>query len=154
MAEKIVSTPRAASSQPSPLPPAFFDSNILVYAEDSADLVKQQKAIDLIMEYGRQRTGILSVQVLGEYFSAVTRKLRLDPAVARGQIEFYSRFRVVEPTVMDVLGAIDLHRLHSISYWDSLIIRCASRSGCSILLSEDMQHGRVVDGVRIVNPFL
>jgi len=154
MAKKIAPAPRPAGSQPPPLPPAFFDSSILVYAEDSADRVKQNKAIDLIMEHGRQRTGILSVQVLGEYFSAVTRKLRLDPALARSQVEFYSRFRVVEPTVTDVLGAIDLHRLHAISYWDSLIIRCASRSGCSILLSEDMQHGRVLDGVRIVNPFL
>jgi predicted nucleic acid-binding protein len=125
-----------------------------VYAEDRADRVKQEKAIDLIMEHGSQRSGVISIQVLGEYFSAVIRKLKLDPAVARSQVEFYSRFRVVEPTVMDVLGAIDLHRLHGISYWDSLILRCAKQSGCSVLLTEDMQHGQVIDGVRIVNPFL
>lgn len=154
MAKKIGIAPHGGSGHPSPLPLTFFDSNILVYAEDSADAVKQQKAISLILEHGRQRTGVLSVQVLGEYFSAVTRKLRLDPAVARAQVEFYSRFRVIEPTVVDVLGAIDLHRLHSISYWDSLIIRCAIQSGCSVLLSEDLQHGQNFDGVRIVNPFL
>jgi len=55
---------------------------------------------------------------------------------------------------MDVLAAIDLHRLHGFSYWDSLILQCARQSGCSVLLSEDMQNGQIVDGVKIVNPFL
>jgi predicted nucleic acid-binding protein len=136
------------------LPRTFLDSNILVYAEDSAYPGKQEKAIALILEHGRQRSGVVSLQVLGEYFSAVIRKLKLDPAVARSQVEFYSRFQVVEPAVKDVLVAIDLHRLHGFSYWDSLIICCARHSGCSVLLSEDMQHGKEIDGVKIVNPFL
>jgi predicted nucleic acid-binding protein len=136
------------------LPRTFFDSNILVYAEDKADSVKQERAIELILEHGRQRSGVVSLQVLGEYFFAVTRKVKLDPGVARSQVEFYSRFHLVEPTVNDVLAAIDLHRLCGFSYWDSLIVHCARQSGCSVLLSEDMQHGRVIDGVKIVNPFL
>ena len=136
------------------LPRTFMDYNVLVYAEDAAYPVKQERAIALILEHGQQRSAVVSLQVLGEYFSAVTRKLHLDPAIARSQVEFYSRFQVVEPTVADVLGAIDLHRFHGISYWDSLILRCAKQSGCSVLLSEDMQYGQVIDGVRIVNPFL
>ncbi len=135
------------------LPRTFLDSNVLVYAEDSAEPLKQKKAIGLILDHGRQRSGVVSLQVLGEYFSAVTRKLKLDPSVARSQVEFYSRFHVVEPTVADILAAIDLHRLHGFSYWDSLIIRCAQRSGCRVLLTENMQHGQVIDGVKIVNPF-
>jgi predicted nucleic acid-binding protein len=51
-------------------------------------------------------------------------------------------------------GAIDLHRLYGYAYWDSLVIRCALVSGCKVILSEDMQHGQVIDGLRIVNPFL
>jgi predicted nucleic acid-binding protein len=94
------------------------------------------------------------LQVLGEYFSAVIRKLKLDPGVARSQVEFYSRFHVVEPTIMDILAAIDLHRLRGFSYWDSLIVHCARQAGCTVLLTEDMQHGQVIDGVKIVNPFL
>ena len=132
----------------------FLDSNILVYAEDSAAPVKQKKAIDLIVEHGSKRTGVVSLQVLGEYFFAATRKIHLDPGTARSQVEFYSRFHLVEPTVSDVLAAIDLHRLHRFSYWDSLILQCAIRSGCRILLSEDMQHGQEFNGVKIVNPFL
>jgi predicted nucleic acid-binding protein len=132
----------------------FLDSNILLYADDSADLVKQKKAIALIVEHGRQRSGVVSLQVLGEYFHTATRKLRLDPGVARSQVEFYSRFPVVEPTVKDVFAAIDLQQLRGFSYWDSLIVQCARQSGCSVLLTEDMQHGQVVDGVKIVNPFI
>ena len=132
----------------------FLDSNILVYAEDSAAPVKQKKAIDLIVEHGSKRTGVVSLQVLGEYFFAATRKIHLDPGTARSQVEFYSRFHLVEPTVSDVLAAIDLHRLHRFSYWDSLILQCAIRSGCRVLLSEDMRSGPEFGGVKIVNPFL
>ena len=142
---------RAAASR---LPRTFFDSNILIYAEDAADPLKQMKAVELIVDHGRQRSGVLSVQVLGEYFSAVTRKLKLDPGVARSQVEFYSRFHVVEPTVADTLAAIDIHRLRGFSYWDSLIFHCARQAGCTVLLTEDLQNGQVIDGVRIVNPFV
>jgi predicted nucleic acid-binding protein len=154
MAAHIGAVGGAISGHRSRLPRTFLDSNILVYAEDSADSGKQQKAIDLIVEHGRQRSGVVSLQVLGEYFSAVSRKLKLDPGVARSQVEFYTRFHVVEPTVGDVLAAIDLHRLRGLSYWDSLIVHCARQAGCAVLLTEDMQHGQVIDGVKIVNPFL
>jgi predicted nucleic acid-binding protein len=137
-----------------PLPRTFLDSNILVYADDSADPVKQEIALNLVLEHGRQRSGIVSVSVLGEYFHAATRKLKLDASLARRQVEFYARFSVVEPNATDVLAAIDLHRLYGFSYWDSLVLRCASRSGCTVLLTEDLHHGQVIDGVRIVNPFL
>ena len=64
----------------------FLDSNILVYAEDSAAPVKQKKAFDLIVEHGSKRTGVVSLQVLGEYFFAATRKIHLDPGTARSQV--------------------------------------------------------------------
>jgi len=132
----------------------FFDSNILLYAEDSAFPGKQKKAVELIIQHRRQRTGVVSLQVLGEFFDVATRRLKLDPAVARAQAEFHSRFELVEPTLADAFGAFDLHRLYGYRYWDSLVIRCALISGCKMLLSEDMQHGHVIDGLRIVNPFL
>jgi predicted nucleic acid-binding protein len=69
-------------------------------------------------------------------------------------VEVYARFHVVEPSVGDILAAIDFHRLHNFSYWDALVICCAKQSGCSILLTEDLQHNRTIDGVTIVNPFL
>ena len=132
----------------------FLDTNILLYCEDSADRSKQEKALELVLEHRIQRTGVISLQILHEYFVNATRKLGLDPGLARQKVEAYARFHMVEPTVSDILAAIDLHRLHGISYWDALVIRCASQSGCSVLLMEDMQHGQEIDSVKIVNPFL
>ncbi len=133
---------------------SFLDTNILVYSDDPRDPAKQAKALDLITDHLRRRTGVVSLQVLQEYFVSATGKLKLDSELAKGRVEFFARFHVAEPTVGDILAAIDLHRLHSISLWDTLILRCAKQSGCRVLLTEDMQHGQVVDGVRIVNPFL
>lgn len=135
-------------------PRTFLDTNVLLYCDDSADPAKQAKAQQLVIEHGMQRSGVVSLQVLQEYFVNATRKLGLDPGLARQKVEAYARFHVVEPAMSDILAAIDLHRLHGFSYWDALVIRCAKQTGCRILLSEDMQHGCVVDGVEIVNPFL
>lgn len=133
---------------------SFLDTNILVYAEDRTEPVKQKKAVALILEHKRQRTGVVSLQVLQEFFVAVTRKLKLDVGIARYKVEFHSRFQVAEPTVNDILAAIDMHRLYGFSYWDALVLRMAKQAGCRALLSEDLQHGQEIDGVRVVNPFL
>jgi predicted nucleic acid-binding protein len=132
----------------------FLDTNILVYADDAANPVKQCKSIELITTLRSQRTGVLSLQVLQEYFVTVTRKYKLDSGVARDQVEYYLGFIVAEPKVSDILAAIDMHRLHGYSYWDALVLRMAKQAGCRVVLSEDMQHGQEIDGVRIVNPFL
>jgi len=132
----------------------FLDTNILVYAEDPIDPVKQQTAQQLIVAHRRHRTGVVSIQVLQECFTSLTGKLKLDAGLARRKVELHAGFQVFQPVVEDVLAAVDLHRLHRFSYWDALIFRAAKQSGCRILLSEDMQHGRILDGVRIVNPFL
>ena len=131
----------------------FFDTNILVYADDKAAPAKQRRALDLIAEHRRARTGVVSLQVLQEYFVTVTRKLHVDPRIARRKVELIAEFDVASPEVADILAAIDLHRLHVVSFWDALVLRAAKQAGCSILLSEDMQGNREIDGVQIVNPF-
>jgi predicted nucleic acid-binding protein len=132
----------------------FFDTNILFYSDDKRSAAKQKHALSLLKTHRENKTGVVSLQVLQEYFVNVTRKLNLDPAIARRKVEIFSRFKLVEPELSDVLAAIDLHRLHKISYWDALVIHCARESGCRIVLTEDLHHGQVIDGVRIVNPFL
>lgn len=132
----------------------FLDTNILLHCDDAADPVKQAKCIELVTEHRIQRTGVISLQILQEYFVNATRKLGLAADLARLKVETHARFHLVEPDLSDVLAAVDLHRLHGFSYWDSLVIRCASKSGCRVLLTEDLQNGQVIDGVRIVNPFL
>jgi predicted nucleic acid-binding protein len=131
---------------------SFLDTNILVYADDRAAPAKQRRALELIAEHRRAATGVVSLQVLQEYFVVVTRKLQVDARIARRKIELLAEFDVATPDVGDILAAIDLHRLHSFSFWDALIIRSAKQSGCRVLLSEDVQS-RDVDGLHVINPF-
>jgi len=131
---------------------SFFDTNVLVYADDKGIPAKQRRAVELIAEHRRARTGVVSLQVLQEYFVTVTRKLHVEAQVARRKVELLSEFDVAAPDVADVLAAIDLHRLHGISFWDALIVRSAQQAGCGVLFSEDMQ-AREMDGVKVVNPF-
>jgi len=136
------------------VPRTFLDTNVLVYSDDPRYPSKRATALDLLRRHLRSRTGVVSLQVLQEYFVSATGKLKLDSELARQRVAVFANFHVAELTVGDILAAIDLHRLHCLSLWDTLILRCAKQAGCRVLLSEDMQHGRIVDGVEIVNPFL
>jgi predicted nucleic acid-binding protein len=132
---------------------SFFDTNVLVYADDQSAPAKQRRALELFAEHRRAGTGVVSLQVLQEYFVTVTRKLHLDAAVARRKVELLAELDVATPDLADVLAAIDLHRLRGVSFWDALILQTAKQSGCAVLLSEDLQHGSTVEGIRIVDPF-
>ena len=132
---------------------SFFDTNVIIYGDDKASPLKQRRALELLADHRRARSGVVSLQVLQEYFVAVTRKLQLDARTARRKVELLAEFDVAAPEVTDILAAIDLHRLHGFSFWDALILRSAKQSGCSVLYSEDLQSQREMDGLRIVNPF-
>ena len=80
--------------------------------------------------------------------------LGLPPEAARARVEALSRLEVVAPRVEDLLAAIDLHRLHSLSIWDALVVRAALVSACRVLYTEDLQHGRRFEALEVVNPFL
>lgn len=133
---------------------SFFNTNVLVYSDDKANPAKQRRAIELVAEHRRSRTGVVSLQVLQEYFVTVTRKLHVEDRAARRKVELLAEFDVAAIDVTDILAAIDLHLLHGISFWDALIVRSAKQTGCKLLLSEDMQQSREFEGLRIVNPFL
>lgn len=131
----------------------FVDSNVLIYSDDLRAGPKRDRARELIEEVMVAGTGVLSLQVLQEYFSASKKKLGLSADSARQKIQLFSRLDVVILGVPDLLAAIDLHRLHQLSIWDALVIRAALNGGCRILYSEDLQHGRRINGLEIVNPF-
>jgi predicted nucleic acid-binding protein len=132
---------------------SFFDTNVLVYADDKGAPSKQRRAVDLVASHRRAQTGVVSLQILQEYFVTVTRKLKVDPQVARRKVELLGEFDVATPEVADILAAIDLHRLHGFSFWDAMVLRSAKQTGCSVLFTEDFQEAREIDGIRIVNPF-
>jgi predicted nucleic acid-binding protein len=133
---------------------SFLDTNVLVYTDDKAAPAKQRRALELIAEHRRGGTGVVSLQVLQEYFVTVTRKLHVDPRIARRKVELLAEFDVAAPEVPDILAAIDLHRLHGFSFWDALVLRAAKQAGCSVVLTEDLQDTREIEGLSIVNPFL
>jgi predicted nucleic acid-binding protein len=132
---------------------SFFDTNVLLYADDESAPAKQRRSRDLVAEHRRAGTGVVSLQVLQEHFVNVTRKLGVDPRIAHRKLELLAELDVAVPQVPDVLAAIDMHRLHGCSFWDALILRSAQQAGCRVLLSEAFQDHRKIDGITIVNPF-
>ena len=132
---------------------SFLDTNVLLYADDASAGPKQSRAVALIETGLRRRKAVLSTQVLQEYFVNATRKLGIPSEVARATVDLYQAMTLVVIRVEDVLAAIDLHRLHSLAFWDSLIIHAAQQSGCKVLYSEDLQNGRRFGSLQIVNPF-
>ncbi len=132
----------------------FFDTNIIIYTDDESSLEKHSRADALFREHRHQNTAVISLQVMQEYYSAATRKLRMPVATAQLKVEILSRCRVVEFHAQDVIAAIELHRLSGLSLWDALIVHAARISGCAVLYSEDLQHRSAAGGVRVINPFV
>ena len=133
---------------------SLLDTNLLVYADSADEPAKQRRAIEVIKLHRAAGTAVLSTQVLQEFVNVALRKLRLPPALIRERMGFYSRFEMVPATADLMAGALNLFVLHSLSFYDALILQAAIVSGCQQVLSEDMQHGAAFGGVRIVNPFL
>lgn len=132
---------------------SFIDTNILVYTDDADAPDKSGRAIGLIEDAMRSNQGVISTQVLQEYFVAATRKLGVAVPLARRRLQLFSRMNVVQITPEAVLAAIDLLQLHGLSFWDALIVHAARQADCAVLLTEDLNDGQVIDGVRIRNPF-
>jgi len=91
--------------------------------------------------------------VLHEFVNAALRKLGLPLEIIRARVRLYSRFETVNASSSAVADALDLHALHQISFWDALILQAARQSGCVQLLTEDLQAGAAIGGIRVVNPF-
>ena len=133
----------------------FLDTNILVYAYDQHDPHKQTKAQGLLTDGIKQENLILSVQVLGEFFNVVTRHIPqpMSPGEAKEVINTLSILPVQDIDMTMVKRAIDTHEMYQISYWDSLIISAAERSGCGMILSEDLSDGQNYHNILVNNPF-
>jgi predicted nucleic acid-binding protein len=136
--------------------PHFVDTNVLIYAHDVQAGQRHEVAKALVTELWRSRGGILSTQVLQEFYVNVTRKIPkpLPRGEARRILRQYSRWPVVAIAPADVLAASELEERHQLAFWDALILVAARRGGAVAVLSEDLASGSVLEGVRIVNPFL
>ncbi len=134
----------------------FLDTNILIYAHDVDAGDRHWRAKAVVKSLWETAGGMLSAQVLSEFYVHVTRKIPspLEPARARSIIEPYLSWKVQILGPESVLAASELQQRHRISYWDALIVHAAVSGGASILYSEDLSDGQMIEGVRIVNPLL
>ena len=131
------------------------DTNIFVYVYDPSDTTKQGRAIAVTTRLARSGTGAVSTQVLGEIFITATRKLptpltHAEATDAIGEIARY--WTVLDVTAEAVFEAVRAVQQHQLPYWDALIWSVAKLNGIMTVLSEDFSDGRVVEGVRFVNP--
>jgi predicted nucleic acid-binding protein len=134
----------------------FVDTNLLVYAYDSSAGKKWELASAVISALWRQRTGIISTQVVQELFVALTQKVStpIPQKKAKEIIADLLHWPLVVIDAEHILQAVDIQVSHRFSFWDSLILQAAISSRADFLLSEDFQHGQVIESVKIVNPFL
>ena len=134
---------------------AFFDTNVLVYRFDADEPLKQSRARDLLDTEGRRGTLVLSTQVLQEFYVSVTRKLKkpLSGQDTWQAARHLMAFHVVQVDIELISRAISFSQVHQVSFWDALVIQTALQAGCRRLLSEDLQDGRIIDHLEIINPF-
>ena len=132
----------------------FVDTNILIYSLDASDPEKRQRCRELLDRLIESGQGVVSYQVLHECTSVMLQKMHASPIVARRIVNSFARLETVSPDLETVHLAIDLFAANQLSFWDGLIIGAAKRANCDVVLTEDMNHGQVIEGVRIHNPFV
>jgi len=134
----------------------FVDTNILIYAYDVSAGSKHARAAELVTELWKSRMGLVSTQVLQEFYVTVTRTIArpLESSSARRIIADLSRWEVITIEPNTILAAIDLQRDHLLSFWDAMIVTTAANGNAETLFTEDLNHGQVIGGVTVRNPFL
>jgi len=136
--------------------PVFVDSNVLIYVRDTADADKQVQAAAWMAELWRSRRGRLSSQVLSEFYVNATQKLRpgLERGIARADVRALSAWQPVQLTEQVFDEAWHIQDRYGLSFWDALIVGAARVCECAYVLTEDLQDGQELAGVRVVNPFV
>lgn len=133
----------------------FLDTNIIIYAYDLSAGEKHKKAKKIFVELWDSGLGVISTQVLQEFFVNVTQKIpkTLDKRLAKDIVSDLLKWDVVVNDGESIIEAIEILLRYGYSFWDSLIIEAAIRSDAIALLSEDLSHGQIINGLTIKNPF-
>jgi predicted nucleic acid-binding protein len=136
----------------------FLDTNVFIYSVDSSPTDKQKAGIarDLVKQHIRDGTGIISIQVLQEFYQVSTQKIQV-PLSTEDALEYMHYMAVLETVHPDfnmLVNAVYLHKRLKLSFWDGLIVQAAAAANCTLLLTEDLQDGVHVGELTIKNPFL
>ncbi|MGD0015386.1 MAG: PIN domain-containing protein [Bryobacteraceae bacterium] len=134
----------------------FVDSNVLIYAHDLDAGARRERAAECLRQLWETRAGCLSTQVLQEFYVTVTRKIPspLPRSAAREIVRNYGAWVRSAITPATVVRASEIGETWQLSFWDGMIVAAAEQDQAAELLTEDLQHGQTVAGVRIVNPFM
>lgn len=130
----------------------FLDTNILVYAVDADDAARRDACRAVIASIAADGSGVISTQVLQEFYVAATRKLGMPPLAAKTVLTTFAVFEIVQVSPELIQGAIDCSVLNTLSFWDALIVAAAASAGCARVFTEDLNAGQTVLGVAIENP--
>ena len=131
----------------------FLDTNVLVYASDRDEPEKRRRARALLRATADGGTGVISTQVVQEFFVTATRKLAIEPLKAKAIVATLHRLELFAVTLEDINRAIDGVVLWQVSFWDALILIVAGRANCSVVYSEDLDAGQRYAGVEVRDPF-
>ena len=133
----------------------FLDTNIIVYAHDTASPDRRAKSQAILFESLRNGTGVISSQVLSEFFVTITQKVKqpMSSAAAKKEIVLLSTLATVDIDATLVVEAVNIKERWQLSYWDSLILAAAERAGCGTVYSEDMSDGQHYGSLVVCNPF-
>ena len=130
----------------------FLDTNILVCAQDAASPDKQRKSREAIAAIAGSGDGVISTQVMQEFYVTATHKIGVPPLVAKGVLKTFAVFEIVQVSPLLIQEAVDCSILNQLSFWDSLILAAAASAGCSTVYSEDLNPGQSILGVKVQNP--
>jgi predicted nucleic acid-binding protein len=131
----------------------FIDTNILVYSIDQHDPIKNRRSRSIIRDVVDNNRAVISTQVLQELFVVGTTKLSIEPLLMKEIIHSLGHMETVIVGTEMIGEAIDTSILNSISFWDSLIVAAADNAQCEMIFTEDLNHGQVIRGVSIINPY-
>jgi predicted nucleic acid-binding protein len=133
----------------------FIDTNILVYILDKYDKNKQKIARKTLENIVENDIAVISTQILQEFYNICTMKLHIVPLRVKGYVHNYSEnLEVVQNSSEIIERGIDISIISQISFWDALIIASAEYSKCSEIITEDLNDGQIINGIKIRNPFI
>ena len=132
----------------------FIDTNILVYAMDQADPLKHKQSRFFLQELRKEEhTGVISTQILQEFYVTAIKKLNLDPVLVKSILRAFKNYEVVVINPDLIESAVDCSVLNRISFWDALVVVSAESACCDMILTEDLNDGQIIRGVKIHNPY-
>lgn len=136
--------------------PVFVDTNVILYAFDDTDALKQARSRDWLTACWRRRCGRVSSQVMNEFYANARRRFAKSVSAdeARSEVRRYQQWKPwpVDHATIETAWAVESR--WRLNYWDALMVAAAQHMGCSWLLTEDLQHGLRIDQLLVVNPFL